>query len=68
VIAKVTIRPWRGVVLGSGKRAGGYELHIEGVGVTQVDRLLNAEHVVMRYVETLTGVRPEGVEFREEVA
>lgn len=44
--------------------SGGWELHIEGVGVTQVRVLAKAEQQVRDLVETMTGVDAAGAEVR----
>lgn len=35
---------------------GGWELHVDGIGVTQVDAIASAERQVRDYIETITGV------------
>lgn len=42
--------------------ADGWELHIDGVGVTQSRTLDSAEKQVADYIETLTGRRPTQVD------
>lgn len=46
--------------------AEGWELHIDGMGVTQSRTLASAERQVADYVETLTGVRPNQVSITVE--
>lgn len=37
------------------EQGGGWELHVDGVGVTQVDHLAEAEAQVRDFIETVTG-------------
>jgi hypothetical protein len=45
----VTAKPW----------AGGWELHIDGVGVTQARRLTEAEGMVRDYIELMCADSPD---------
>ena len=40
--------------------AGGWELHIDGLGVTQSRTLATAERIVRDYIETLTDESADG--------